>query len=205
MMPNILLLSQDDFFADELKTQIELQDKNFSVARDISELPSVDIMLIDEDKKLLENINIQAPIFFMTSNEVKNLPNVMHIFHKPLRLNVFLNTLFSAINRFENSADGYLVFNGYELHPMAKEILNLRNNELIKLTEKEVDILKYLYKSGKNIVSKSELLQEVWGYSPDVSTHTIETHIYRLRQKVEHGDESAQLILTNEGGYLLKM
>ena len=185
MMPNILLLSQDDFFADELKTQIELQDKNFSVACDVSELPSVDIVLIDEDKKLLENINIQAPIFFMTSSEVKNLPNVMHIFHKPLRLNVFLNTLFSAINRFENSADGYLVFNDYELHPMAKEIL--------------------LYKSGKNIVSKSELLQEVWGYSPDVSTHTIETHIYRLRQKVEHGDEAAQLILTNEGGYLLKM
>ena len=88
---------------------------------------------------------------------------------------------------------------------MAKEILNLRNNELIKLTEKEVDILKYLYKSGDNIVSKRDLLQHVWGYSPDVSTHTIETHIYRLRQKVEHGDESAQLILTNEGGYLLKM
>ena len=80
------------------------------------------------------------------------------------------------------------------------KVLYLQHNNLLLNI-----VLKYLYKSGKNIVSKSELLQEVWGYSPDVSTHTIETHIYRLRQKVEHGDEAAQLILTNEGGYLLKM
>ena len=78
------------------------------------------------------------------------------------------------------------------------------NSEITKLTEKEVSILKYLYKSGAKIVSKNELLQEVWGYSPEVTTHTIETHIYRLRQKVEHEDISAQLILTSDGGYQLK-
>ena len=104
----------------------------------------------------------------------------------------------------ENSEEGYLRFNQYELRPLVKEILNERNNEITKLTEKEVSIIKYLYKAGNKIVSKNELLQEVWGYSPDVTTHTIETHIYRLRQKVEHEDISAQLILTSDGGYQLK-
>ena len=66
-------------------------------------------------------------------------------------------------------------------------------------------VIKYLYKTKDHIVSKNELLQEVWGYSPEVSTHTIETHIYRLRQKVEQGDEESLLILTEEGGYKLKI
>ena len=78
------------------------------------------------------------------------------------------------------------------------------DKEIVKLTEKEVSILQYLYKIRDRIVTKSELLQEVWGYNPDVTTHTIETHIYRLRQKVEHEDKNAQLIITEEGGYFLK-
>ena len=97
-----------------------------------------------------------------------------------------------------------MTFNNYELHPAAKEILNLRNNELIKLTEKEVAVIKYLYKAKDRIVSKTDLLQDVWDYNAEVSTHTIETHIYRLRQKVEQGDADAQLIITENGGYKLK-
>ena len=109
-----------------------------------------------------------------------------------------------GISRFDNTSDGYLYFNNFELRPANKEIINLRNNESTKLTEKEVSILKYLYKSRGRIVSKNELLQEVWEYSPEVTTHTIETHIYRLRQKVEQNSPEIQLILTDEGGYSLK-
>ena len=86
-----------------------------------------------------------------------------------------------------------------------KDIINQRNNEVIKLTEKEVAIIKYLYKSQDHIVTKNDLLQDVWGYAPDVTTHTIETHVYRLRQKVEHEDADAQLIVTLDGGYRLKV
>ena len=93
----------------------------------------------------------------------------------------------------------------YFCRPISKEIINLNNGKIIKLTEKEVAVIKYLYKTKDHIVSKNELLQEVWGYNPEVSTHTIETHIYRLRQKVEQGDEESLLILTEEGGYKLKI
>ncbi len=205
-MTNVLLLSSDDLFADDLQEQIKLQNKDFVVLRSLDTGNAVDIIVVDENLSPLQNYsNLQVPIFWLTSSHSKEVDGSYHVFQKPIRLNLFLNTLFSAISRFENSAGGYLFFNDYELHPMNKEIINLRNGELIKLTEKEVAIIKYLYKAGQNIVSKNDLLQEVWGYSPDVSTHTIETHIYRLRQKVEHDDKSAQLILTSEGGYQLNM
>ena len=72
-----------------------------------------------------------------------------------------------------------------------------------KLTEKEVSVIKYLYKNAGKIVSKNDLIQEVWEYSADVATHTVETHIYRLRQKVEQNKTENQIILTSEGGYQL--
>ena len=116
-----------------------------------------------------------------------------------------MDELRACINLFENSAEGYIEFNNYTVRPIKKEILNHRNNEVVKLTEKEVAMLRHLYKNKDRIVGKNELLQEVWGYAPDASTHTIETHIYRLRQKVEHDDAAAQLILTVDGGYQLKI
>ena len=91
------------------------------------------------------------------------------------------------------------------MYPVRKEILNLRNNETTKLTEKEVAIIKYLYKNKDKVIGKNDLMQEVWGYAADATTHTVETHIYRLRQKVEHEDAEAQLILTSDGGYQLKI
>ena len=111
--------------------------------------------------------------------------------------------LLSFINLAFNSHEGSLKFNQYCLYPLNKEIVNLRNNESVKLTEKEVAIIQYLYKIKDRIVTKTELLQQVWGYSPDATTHTIETHIYRLRQKVEHDNADAQLIMTEDGGYML--
>lgn len=122
-----------------------------------------------------------------------------------MKLTTFLDELHACLNLFENSTDGYLSFNDYEVRPIKKDIINHRNNEVIKLTEKEVAVIKYLFKANERVVSKNELLQEVWGYAPDATTHTIETHIYRLRQKVEHDDSSAQLIITLEGGYKLKV
>ncbi len=163
-------------------------------------------MLDDQPEKLkdLRHNHHRAPVILLSSegtgeeDDGKTL-----ILTKPFALADFLNRLRSSINLFENSSDGYLVFNDYELHPVAKEILNLRTDELVKLTEKEVAVIKYLYKAKNKIVSKNDLLQDVWDYNPEVTTHTIETHIYRLRQKVEHDGQGAPLIMTEDGGYKL--
>lgn len=209
-MPNILFLSNNDDFTNDIAGQIAFYAKDFVVFRQEDADVLFDIIILDEkpeQQKELRKSHPQTPIFIIQTEtcDLNEESNLSLCVSKPLSLDGFLNKLRSSINLLESSADGYLYFNQYELHPVNKEILNTRNNEIIKLTEREVSIIKYLYKARDKIVSKNELLQEVWGYSPDVTTHTIETHIYRLRQKVEHDNLDAQLILTDEGGYRLKM
>lgn len=204
-MPNILIFSQNELFATDLSEQIKHYSSDYTLI-DKSSLNLADIIIVDEDEQALSSVRrqeIKAPIFFLGTTEISD-SSIKHI-EKPLNLSSFLNELHSCINLFANSKNGYLFFNNYVVMPMNKEIVNQRNNDIFKLTEKEVAILKYLYKNKERLVSKNELLQEVWGYAPDVSTHTIETHIYRLRQKVEKDNHDAQLILTAEGGYQLKM
>lgn len=208
-MPDILLVSQDEVFAEDLSGQISHYATDYNILLPGSEaLP--DIIIVDEDFSRLNQYaqqKLKAPLFFLTSHADRITADcpASHIILKPFSLAAFLDELHSCINIFENSENGYIVFNRYIVRPVKKDIFNQRNGEVVKLTEKEVAILKYLYKNRGRIVSKNELLQEVWGYAPDVTTHTIETHIYRLRQKVEHEDAEAQLIVTVEGGYRLKV
>ncbi len=206
-MPNILFYSTNDDFKSDLVSQIAQYAKEFEVFyQEDGVVP--DILMVDDDLSVLkawqkkyENI----PSFLFTSVTDLSSCSANHLIFKPMKLTTFLDELHACLNLFENSTDGYLSFNDYEVRPIKKDIINHRNNEVIKLTEKEVAVIKYLFKANERVVSKNELLQEVWGYAPDATTHTIETHIYRLRQKVEHDDSSAQLIITLEGGYKLKV
>ena len=208
-MPNILLISDNEKFFEDLSNQISYHIPDFTVVTEEDAGVIPDMIIVDENTEKLRELHkqqLQVPtILLLSSGADAGDAEASNIVYKPLILNNFLNLLQAGINIYENSSDGYLNFNQYELRPSKKEILNLRNGEVIKLTEKEVAIIKYLYKAKDKIVSKNELLQEVWGYSPEVTTHTIETHIYRLRQKVEHEDTSAQIILTSDGGYQLKI
>ncbi|MBQ8630866.1 MAG: response regulator transcription factor [Alphaproteobacteria bacterium] len=208
-MPNILLISDNEKFFEDLSNQISYHLPDFTVVTEEDAGIIPDMIIVDEDTDKLRELykqQLQVPtILLLSSGADAGDAEASNIVYKPLVLNNFFNLLQAGINIYENSSDSYLNFNQYELRPSKKEILNLRNNEIIKLTEKEVAIIKYLYKAKDKIVSKNELLQEVWGYSPEVTTHTIETHIYRLRQKVEHEDAAAQIILTSDGGYQLKL
>lgn len=206
-MTNILFISQDEIFKSDLQNQIEHHTSEFDF---IDERITPDILLIDEDLEALQKYhsqNLKAPTIFLTDNPdgLEDADNINHLIIKPFELSYFLDELRSCLNIYDNSEEGFISFNQYQLRPLNKDIVNLRNGEETKLTEKEVAVIKYLYKFQDRIVSKNELLQDVWGYSPDVTTHTIETHIYRLRQKVERDNIDAQLILTVDGGYQLKI
>ncbi|MEL7048724.1 MAG: helix-turn-helix domain-containing protein, partial [Pseudomonadota bacterium] len=85
----------------------------------------------------------------------------------------------------------------------ASKLLVTETGSKIRLTEKETSILKYLYRSGEKVVTRDVLLHEVWGYNAGVTTHTLETHIYRLRQKIERDPSNAELLVTETGGYKL--
>lgn len=78
-----------------------------------------------------------------------------------------------------------------------------RARQEVRLTEKETNILKFLYRAGDSVVPRDVLLHDVWGYNAGVTTHTLETHIYRLRQKIEPDPSNARLLITRSGGYRL--
>jgi len=122
---------------------------------------------------------------------------------KPFRLNELLARLRAQLRVFDNSEDAVFTIGPYMFRPSAKLLLEPNRNRKIRLTEKESAILKYLYRAGGRPVGRQVLLNEVWGYNSAVTTHTLETHIYRLRQKIEPDPSNARLLLTEGGGYRL--
>lgn len=121
---------------------------------------------------------------------------------KPVRVADLMARLHAVLASFEASPEAAIPLGTYAFHPAAKQMRNAQGQR-IRLTEKEAAILLYLHRAGDRAVPRSELLGEVWGYSSSVTTHTLETHIYRLRRKIEPDPQAARLLLTDEGGYRL--
>jgi DNA-binding response OmpR family regulator len=122
---------------------------------------------------------------------------------KPFRLAELLARLRAQMRIFENSEDAVFSIGPYLFRPSAKLLQDAVRNKRIRLTEKEAAILKFLYRAGTNAVPRQVLLNEVWGYNASVTTHTLETHIYRLRQKIEPDPANLRLLITEAGGYRL--
>lgn len=122
---------------------------------------------------------------------------------KPFAFSVLLARVRAQLRSFEQTEDATFEIGPYEFRPSTKT-LRSKEGRRIRLTEKETEILKYLYRAGGKPVARETLLSEVWGYNAAVTTHTLETHIYRLRQKVEPDPGNARLLLTDPGGYRLQ-
>jgi DNA-binding response OmpR family regulator len=122
---------------------------------------------------------------------------------KPFRLSVLLARLRAQLRQHEQSEDAVFMIGPYTFRPSAKVLIHGETKKKVRLTEKETSILKYLYRSGANVVGRDILLEEVWGYSADVTTHTLETHVYRLRQKIESDPFDPKILITKPGGYRL--
>jgi DNA-binding response OmpR family regulator len=122
---------------------------------------------------------------------------------KPFRLGVLLARIRAQLRQHEQSEDAVFTIGPYSFRPAAKLMVDGDNGQKVRLTEKETSILKYLYRTGDKVVGRDVLLNEVWGYNAGVTTHTLETHIYRLRQKIERDPSNAKLLVTEPGGYRL--
>jgi DNA-binding response OmpR family regulator len=120
---------------------------------------------------------------------------------KPFRFAVLMARIHAHLRSHEQSEEAVYRIGPYTFRPSAKVLLDAKGKK-IRLTEKETNILKYLHRSGAT-VCREALLHEVWGYNPAVTTHTLETHIYRLRQKIERNPAEAQILVTESGGYRL--
>ena len=198
----IRLVSENTDFYNDLLVQLDKYVEGFELNSD-----NPDVVLVDEDeKKLLQIRNLfpSVPAILLTSESSVRSDSLNFVIHKPFSLWKLTDLICSANNLLDNSTEGELIFNQYKLQPTVRKITDLLSGDETKLTEKEVNILKYLYKMSQQYVSKNDLQVNVWQYNEDVTTHTVETHIYRLRQKVEK-ESGRRLIMTDNGKYKLNM
>lgn len=122
---------------------------------------------------------------------------------KPFRVAVLLARLRAQLRQHEQSENAVFTIGQYTFMPGSKMLIEDETSKKVRLTEKETSILKYLYRAGDKPVGRDTLLGEVWGYNAGVTTHTLETHVYRLRQKIERDPSNARILVTEPGGYRL--
>ena len=124
---------------------------------------------------------------------------------KPFRFNELLARLQAQLRLFDTTENAVFTLGPYTFRPSAKLLIGENNKKRVRLTAKEVGILKFLYNNANRVVSRKTLLDEVWGYNAGVTTHTLETHVYKLRQKIEVDSTNCHLLMTVPGGYQLNL
>jgi len=173
----------------------------------------LDVGLPDADGRevcqQLRKAHVSVPIIMVTASSgetdtIRGLDSGANDYiAKPFRLGELIARLKAHLRQHALSEDAVLVIGPYTFKPNVKMLIEEKVNKKIRLTEKETSILKYLYRAGQKPVGRDTLLGEVWGYNAGVTTHTLETHIYRLRQKIEKDPAKAVILVTDAGGYRL--
>ncbi|MFO1186862.1 MAG: response regulator transcription factor [Alphaproteobacteria bacterium] len=176
------------------------------------DLVILDVGLPDVDGRELcrqmRKAGVKAPIIMLTgaasdADAVLGLDSGANDYvTKPFKFAVLLARIRAHLRSHEQSEDALFRIGPYTFKPAAKILVDEREKK-IRLTEKETSILKFLYRAGQKVVGRDTLLHEVWGYNAGVTTHTLETHIYRLRQKIERDPGEARILVTEPGGYKL--
>ena len=160
-----------------------------------------------EAVRILRKNDFKAPIILLTghgtdSDTILGFDSGANDYvTKPFRFPVLLARIRAQLRQHEASENAVFTVGPYMFRPGSKLFINPTGNK-IRLTEKETSILRYLYRAGQP-VSRETLLHEVWGYNSGVTTHTLETHIYRLRQKIEKDATAPVILVTETRGYKL--
>jgi DNA-binding response OmpR family regulator len=161
-----------------------------------------------EAVKLMRKIGYKNPVIMLTGHDsdsdvVLGLEAGANDYvNKPFRFAVLLARIRAHLRQHEASDDALFQIGPYTFRPSSKHLVSEKGSKL-RLTEKETAILRFLYRANQQVVTRDVLLREVWGYNANVTTHTLETHIYRLRQKIEQDPTNARLLITEAGGYKL--
>jgi DNA-binding response OmpR family regulator len=176
------------------------------------DLVILDVGLPDMDGRelcrLMRKQGLRCPVLMLTghatdSDQIHGLDAGANDYvAKPFKLPVLLARIRAQLRQHEQSEDAVFAVGPYTFKPALKLLLD-EHDKKIRLTEKETNILKYLYRANSGVVARDVLLHEVWGYNAGVTTHTLETHIYRLRQKIEPDPANARILVTEPGGYRL--
>ena len=221
----ILLIDDDDALRESLGEQLQLLEEFATQSassgaeglemakKDYYDAILLDVGLPDMDGRevcrLMRRSGVKTPIIMLTAMD-SDADTILALdsgandyVTKPFKLNVLLARLRAQLRQHEQSEDAVFTIGPYSFRPSAKILESQDGKTKIRLTEKETAILKYLYRAGSAVVGRDTLLGEVWGYNAGVTTHTLETHVYRLRQKIEADPSNAEILVTEPGGYRL--
>lgn len=220
----ILIVDDDAELRDALLEQLRLHEEFEAGAVETAtkgvqaaKAGQVDLIIMDvglpdmdgrEAVRILRKNGFKAPIIMLTgadtdSDTILGLESGANDYvAKPFRFAVLLARIRAQLRQHEASEDAVFTIGPYSFRPSSK-LLTTPKGSKVRLTEKETAILRYLYRAGQQPVSRETLLQEVWGYNSGVTTHTLETHVYRLRQKVEQDAANPSILVTDSGGYKL--
>ncbi|WP_113911423.1 response regulator transcription factor [Roseovarius dicentrarchi] len=223
-LKKILLVDDDEDLREALGEQLVMTE-DFDVfeagtgaeamthAKDASyDLILLDVGLPDTDGRelcrLMRKQGVKCPILMLTGHD-GDADTILGLdagandyITKPFKFPVLLARIRAQLRQHEQSEDAVFQLGPYRFKPAVKMLI-AEDGRKVRLTEKETNILKYLYRAPDGVVARDELLHEVWGYNAGVTTHTLETHIYRLRQKIEPDPSNARLLVTESGGYRL--
>ena len=221
----LLIIDDDDDLRGALAEQLRLHEEfttleaatateGSTMARETRpDMILLDVDLPDMDGReacrLMRKAGVTAPIVMLTAastdaDTILGLESGANGYlTKPFRFAVLLAHIRAQLRSHEASEDAVFRIGPYEFRPAAKLLVDDKGKK-VRLTEKETNILKYLYRAGAKAIAREELLTEVWGYNAGVTTHTLETHVYRLRQKIEPDPGQARLLITEAGGYRLQ-
>ena len=159
--------------------------------------------------RVIRRAGVKSPFIMLTSTDTDHDPTpelyagANQYVTKPFKIGVLLHGLRASIREHEQSQHAVFQIGPYTFRPAAKIMVDMETEKKVRLTDKETAIVKFLYLAGERGVSRDDLLGEVWGYNADVTTHTLETHVYRLRQKIEREPSNANLLVTEPNGYRL--
>jgi DNA-binding response OmpR family regulator len=226
-MPNtrrILIVDDDPELRDALSEQLSLYEEFEAVAAEngikgveAAKAGQIDLVIMDvglpdidghEAVRILRKNRFKAPIIMLTGHDtdadtILGLESGANDYvTKPFHFTVLLARVRAQLRQHETSEDAVFTIGPYTFRPSSKLLINPKGSK-VHLTEKESSILRYLYRVGQRPVSRETLLQEVWGYNSGVTTHTLETHIYRLRRKMEKDAAAPAILVTQAGGYKL--
>lgn len=207
-MPNayrLLICDDDAILRDTLTEQLDLCDE-FTVFTEANATDA--IRRVAAERIDLAVMDVRGPVIMLTAQDseadhVEGLEAGANDYvTKPFKFGILLARIRAHLRSHEASEDAVFQIGPYTFRPGAKLLVGERGSKL-KLTEKETAILRFLYRAGRAVVNRDTLLAEVWGYNAQVTTHTLETHIYRLRQKIEPNPATAAILVTEGGGYKL--
>ncbi len=222
---HILIVDDDEPFRQMLSKQVELHEEFSPVeaatgadALEAAKSDYFDVIILDvglpdmdgcEVCRLMRRNGVTSPIIMLTGSDTE-ADTILGLdagandyITKPFRIGVLLARIRAQIRQHERSDDAVFTIGPFTFQPANKLLLNNETNEKTRLTDKETKILKYLYRAHGRVVDRDVLLGEVFDYSAAAKTHTLETHIYRLRQKIERDPSNAEILVTEPGGYRL--